>query len=121
MVDEKHAQDVIDAIILKDLETKAADKMKKRKVLEDCERSIKSRDRVATRLVFNVFAETIKKRMDTEKEVQDKNNSLKRERFHEELDRSGICTSLPYDCSPYEDLVDITQLRELVVYKRYRT
>jgi hypothetical protein len=121
MDEQKHAQDVIDALILKNLEIKAAVKMQKLKVIEECERSIKTKDRVTTRLVFNVFAETVKKRKVAEKEVRDRNNELKRERFREELDLLGICTSLPHDCTPYEDLADITQLRDLVVYKRYRT
>ena len=120
MVDEKHAQDVIDAISLKDLEIKAADKMKKLKVIEECERSIKSKDRVTTRLVFNVFAETVKTRKVAEKEVRDRNNALKKQHFREELNELGIITCLPPDCSSYEQITDIIELRELVMYKCYK-
>jgi hypothetical protein len=118
---EEHAQNVIDALILRDLEKKAADKLKKLDAIRDCEREIIRRDRVSTRSVFNVFAETVKKRKGAETELQERNNTTKRERFREELDSLGICTSLPYDCSPYAELEDITQLRDLVVYKRYKT
>jgi hypothetical protein len=110
---EQHAQEVIDALILRDLEDKASVKIKKSNAIRDCEREIIRKDRVATRTVFNVFAETVKKRKSAETEMQERNNTTKRERFREELDSLGICTSLPYDCSPYEELEDIKQLQNI--------
>jgi len=83
-------------------------------------RRVNRTDRLITQSIFNAFAEPVKTRKDQERKAMELINTNKRERFREEIDKLGICTSLPFDCSTYEVLEDIVQLREIVAQKRRR-
>ena len=94
--------------------------MKKSKVFDVCEQQIKRNNKVVTRHIFDILAKTVKDRKVAERERWEINNTLKRARFRAELDKLGIITCLPFDLEFYEELTDIIELRELVLYKRYK-
>jgi hypothetical protein len=113
--------------IMREGQIQAVARERRRQGLIDGVRRVNRTDRVITHAIFNAFAEPVKKRKDQERKVIDQErkaieliNTNKRERFRAELDKLCICTCLPSDCSTYEDLEDIVQLREIVAQKRRR-
>jgi hypothetical protein len=106
--------------VMRESKIKQAARNKRHQGFVDGLQKVKQADRLTTQSIFNVFAETLKLRKDQERQAMDLINTHKRERFREELDKLSICTSLPFDCSNYEDLEDIAPLREIVAQKRRR-
>ena len=113
----KHA--VYDRIMLASKIKQAALRTRHLALLDGIQR-VKETDRLIIRSIFNVLAEPIKKRKDQERKAFELINTNKRDRFRAELDKLCICTSLPFDCTNYEDLEDILPLREIVAHKRRR-
>jgi hypothetical protein len=106
--------------IMKESKIKQAARNRRHQGFVDGISRVKQIDNLTTRLIFNAFAEPVKKRKDEKIKAIEVINTNKRERFREELDKLCICTTLPFDCSIYEDLEDIVQLREIVAQKRRR-
>ncbi len=123
---EQHQQDLLaldhalhDRVMLES-RLKQVARNKRHQGFVDGLQRVKQTDRLTTQSIFNVFAEPVKLRKDQERQAMELVNTHKRERFRGELDKLCICTTLPFDCSNYEDLEDIAQLREIVAQKRRR-
>ena len=117
----KESQDLKDAVaaaVARDLYKIEEVRKLKLKALRDGQQRVNRVERAIAQSIFKSWAEPVIARKEQASRVLELFNTTKRARFRDELDKLGICTCLPFDCSGYDDLEDIVQIQEMVVYKR---